>query len=65
MDAVLSLRIASTMVGALRLADLARELENQIQEADLDAARLTLEQVGQCGTQTVAILESEKVLGDW
>lgn len=65
MDAALSLKIASTMVGALRLADLARELEKQIQGADLDAARITLEEVGQCGTQTVAMLESEKVIGDW
>lgn len=52
-DAVLSLRVASVMVGAGRLAGLAQQVENAVNRGDFAAGRKLLAAVGVCGAETV------------
>ena len=68
MDAVLSLKTSSQMVGAERLAGLALDLENEIRaearHADMAVAlpRLAatyLRQITQCSSQTMHLLQSQ------
>lgn len=55
-DAVLSLRTASVMVGGLRLAVLARQVEDAIHRGDFAAAEQIMAGVAVCGADTVAAL---------
>lgn len=58
LDAVLSIKNASAMVGAARLAQLAIELESVIRRQDMAAAAAALPLLQACGEQTVAALRS-------
>lgn len=58
LDAVLSLRNSSTMVGAARLAAMAAGIEAAVVSEDLDAARRTLPLIERCGLETIGELES-------
>ncbi|MET4133947.1 Hpt domain-containing protein [Pseudarthrobacter sp. PvP090] len=57
LDAVLSLKTSSAMVGGVRLAQLARELEDAIRVRDADLARLLLREVADSGNETVDELQ--------
>ena len=57
MDAVLSLKTSSTMVGGVRLAELASELEDAIRVHDADLARHLLHEVAESGHDTVDELQ--------
>ena len=61
-DAVLSLRTSSAMVGGVRLAMLAEELEKAIRLRDDDLARSLLREVAESGNETVDELQLN--LGD-
>lgn len=60
-DAVISLRVASTMVGGHRLAWLARQVEDAVNRGDFAVARGFMAQLETCGAETVAELA---LLGD-
>jgi HPt (histidine-containing phosphotransfer) domain-containing protein len=53
LDAVLSLKITSTMVGATQLVALARGLEMLLRDGLLEEAAATLPQVHRCGLRTM------------
>lgn len=53
LDAVLSLRITSTMVGAIRLVTLAGELEALLRDGKLEEAQEALPRVQRCGLRTM------------
>ncbi|MFJ6078609.1 Hpt domain-containing protein [Pseudarthrobacter sp. NPDC092419] len=55
-DAVISLRVASVMVGAERLAWLAQQVEDAINSANFAAGRELMDAVGVCGTATLDVL---------
>jgi hypothetical protein len=57
MDAILSLKNSAFMVGALRLASLAVELERLLRTGDLPAVKGLLPVVAQTGQDTVAALQ--------
>ncbi|MDP9982098.1 HPt (histidine-containing phosphotransfer) domain-containing protein [Pseudarthrobacter oxydans] len=57
LDAVLSLKTSSAMVGGVRLAGLARELEDAIRVRDANRARLLLQEVAESGNETVDELQ--------
>ncbi|MFJ6028429.1 Hpt domain-containing protein [Pseudarthrobacter sp. NPDC092424] len=52
-DAVISLRVASVMVGAGRLTWLAQQVEDAVNSADFAAGRELMAAVCACGIQTV------------
>lgn len=52
-DAVISLRVASVMVGAARLAGLAQQVEDAVNRGDFTAGRELLATVEACGVETV------------
>ncbi|WP_427006578.1 Hpt domain-containing protein [Pseudarthrobacter sp. H2] len=58
LDAVLSLKISSAMVGGLCLAGLAGELEDAIRCGDMDRARSFLPEVADRGRETVDELQA-------
>ncbi|WP_234754150.1 Hpt domain-containing protein [Arthrobacter ramosus] len=62
LDAILSLRTSSTMVGGVRLALLAARLEERIRYGDLPAAQPLLEAIADCGQRTVQELRDSYVL---
>ena len=62
MDAVLSLKTSSAMVGGLRLAQLAGELEDAIRAGDMDHALSLLGDVAERGDETVDELQFSYVL---
>ncbi len=62
MDAVLSLKTSSAMVGGLRLAQLAGELENAIRAGDMGHALALLRDVAERGGETVDELQFSYVL---
>ena len=64
MDAVLSLKTSSTMVGGLRLAQLAGDLENALRAGDIGRAVSLLHDVAERGGQTVDELQFSYVLWD-
>ena len=64
LDAVLSLKTSSAMVGGVRLAELARELEDAIRVRDPDRARLLLQKVAESGNETVDELQLSYNLRD-
>ncbi|MEW1823060.1 Hpt domain-containing protein [Arthrobacter sp. NPDC080031] len=62
LNAVLSLRTSSTMVGGVRLAVLAAQLEERIRKSELREARPLLKEVAECGYLTVQELKDSYVL---
>ena len=62
LDAVLSLKTSSAMVGGVRLAELAGELEDAIRVGDADRARLLLREVAESGNETVDELQLSYIL---
>lgn len=64
LDAVLSLKTSSAMVGGVRLAGLAGELEDAIRIRDADRARALLREVAESGNETVDELQLSHDLGD-
>lgn len=56
LDAVLSLKITSTMVGATQLVTLATALEGLLREGKLEEAEAALPQVHKCGLRTMRAL---------
>jgi hypothetical protein len=62
MDAVLSLKTSSAMVGGLRLAQLAGELEDALRAADIAHALSLLRDVAERGDETVDELQFSYVL---
>ncbi|WP_211876651.1 Hpt domain-containing protein [Pseudarthrobacter albicanus] len=58
LDAVLSLKISSAMVGGLCLARLAGELEDAIRGGDMDHARSFLPEVAERGRETMDELQA-------
>ena len=64
MDAVLSLKSSSTMVGGVRLAQLAGELEAAVREGNMGQAQSMLDDVAKRGGETMDELRSGYVLRD-
>ena len=64
MDAALSLKTSSTMVGGVRLAQLAGELEEAIRVGDMGYVQSMLDDVAERGRETVHELRSGYVLRD-
>ena len=58
LDAVLSLKISSAMVGGIRLARLAGEVEDAIRCGDMERARSLLPEVAERGRETVNELQA-------
>ena len=57
MDAVLSMRNSSFMVGASRLAQLAAELQHVIQNGDLASAHEQAEELAEIGQATIEAIQ--------
>lgn len=64
LDAVLSLKTSSAMVGGARLAELAGELESAVRAGNMDQAQSLLSVVAEHGSQTVDELQFSYVLWD-
>lgn len=64
LDAVLSLKISSAMVGGIRLSRLAGEVEDAIRCHDMDRARAFLPRVAEQGSETVNGLRAGQDLPD-
>ncbi|MDQ0735770.1 Hpt domain-containing protein [Arthrobacter agilis] len=58
LDAALSLRNSSAMIGAARLSALAAGFEASVTASDLDAARRALPAIERCGLDTILELEA-------
>jgi hypothetical protein len=64
LDAVLSLKTSSVMVGGVHLAQLAGELESAVRDGDMDQAQSLLGAVASRGGETVDELQFSYVLWD-
>lgn len=64
LDAVLSLKTSSAMVGGVRLAELAGELEDAIRGRETHRARTLLRAVAESGNDTVDQLQHSYELGE-
>lgn len=64
-DALLSVRIASAMIGASRLATLAAELESTLKRGNLDAVADGLPHLKECGAATIKKLTTKYMNADW
>lgn len=62
LDAVISLRIASAMVGGIRLSDLAQGLEDAIRRSDFVQGQALLAIVAEHGVRTVSELQASYIL---
>lgn len=62
LDAIISLRITSAMVGGLRLARLAEVLESVIRQGDFGQGQALMESVAENGDQTVSELQANYIL---
>jgi len=62
LDAAISLKISSAMVGGLRLARLAELLEAMIRSGDFGQGQVLMERVAQDGSLTVTELRSTYIL---
>ncbi|WP_314213983.1 Hpt domain-containing protein [Pseudarthrobacter equi] len=62
LDAAISLKISSAMVGGLRLAKLAELLETMIRSGDFGRGKVLMERVAQDGSLTVTELRSTYIL---
>jgi hypothetical protein len=58
LDAIISLRITSAMVGGLRLARLAEMLETVIRQGDFGQGQALMERVAEHGDRTVSELQA-------
>lgn len=58
LDAVLSLKISSAMVGGIRLSRLARDIERAVRSGELEQARSLLPMVAEDGRKTMDILQT-------
>jgi HPt (histidine-containing phosphotransfer) domain-containing protein len=63
LDAVLSLKTASIMVGASQLAWLSGKVEAHVREADFAEATALLALIHRCGTATVSEMQGMKAEG--
>jgi hypothetical protein len=64
LDAVISMKIASAMVGGLRLSRLAEQLEEFIRRGDLESGLALIAAVELVGSATVKDLQDSYVLAD-
>lgn len=62
LDAVISLRITSAMVGGIRLSILAQSLEDAIRRCELGRAQALVARVSEHGTSTVAELRETYIV---
>ena len=62
LEAVLSLKTSSAMVGGVQLTRLAGELEAAVRGGDMDRARTLLGQVAESGSETVDELQYSYIL---
>ena len=62
LEAVLSLKTSSTMVGGVQLARLAEELEAAVRGGDMDRASTLLGEVAESGDETVDELQYSYIL---
>ena len=62
LDAIISLRITSAMVGGLRLARLAEMLETIIRQGDFGQGQAMMERVAEHGDRTVSELQANYIL---
>jgi HPt (histidine-containing phosphotransfer) domain-containing protein len=62
LDAIISLRITSTMVGGVRLARLAELLESVIRQGDFGQGQAMMERVADNGDRTVSELQTNYIL---
>lgn len=62
LDAVISLKISSAMVGGVRLARLAEELEDIIRRGDLDGGQVLVATIADHGSATVKELQLSYIL---
>ncbi|MCU1517482.1 MAG: hypothetical protein JWQ75_2203 [Pseudarthrobacter sp.] len=62
LDAIISLRITSAMVGGLRLARLAEMLESVIRQGDFGQVRAMMDRVAENGELTVSELQANYIL---
>ncbi|SLK01417.1 Hpt domain-containing protein [Arthrobacter sp. P2b] len=62
LDAAISLKISSTMVGGMRLAKLAELLEAVIRQGDFGKGQMLMERVAQDGGQTISELQATYIL---
>lgn len=62
LDAVISLKITSAMVGGLRLTRLAELLEGVIRQGNFGQGQLLMKRVAEDGNQTVSELQSSYIL---
>lgn len=65
LDALLSVRTASTLIGAARLANLAADLEYCVKCGNLKAVAEALPAVRSCGAATVSELITKYINTDW
>ena len=61
LDAVISLRIASTMVGGIRLATLARAIEEAVRRSEFATARQLLAGLAEHGVRTISELRANYI----
>lgn len=64
LDAALSLRSSSSMVGAARLSAIAALVEAAVASEDLESARLALPDIARCGLDTIGALETDYLATD-
>lgn len=64
LDAAISLKISSAMVGGIRLAKLAELLEVLIRQGDFGQGSVLMERLTQDGVETVSELQSTYILKD-
>jgi HPt (histidine-containing phosphotransfer) domain-containing protein len=62
LDAAISLKISSAMVGGVRLAKLAELLETLIRQGDFGQGRVLMERLAQDGGETVSELQTTYIL---
>lgn len=65
LEAVRSVRISSSMVGASRLTSLAADLESNLKRGNLDAVAHALPHVKDCGTATMSKLTTKYINAEW
>lgn len=62
LDAAISLKITSAMLGGERLSKLAELLENVVRQGDFSQGRLLMERVATDGSQTVSELQATYIM---
>ena len=65
LDALLSVRIASAMIGATRLAGMAADLESKLKRGNLAAVEAALPDLLDCGTATIKKLTTKYINATW